>query len=166
MRGFLRHQEPKRATLDPAALVEGVVTLVGPELRSRGIRLETTVARQLPTVTGDPVHFQQILLNLFVNAMEAMETTPRDARVLSVEVTAAEGGALEIAVRDSGPGIPPGETPRIFEPFHTTKPAGLGMGLAISRALVEAHGGHLRLEANERGGATFVVSLPAGGASA
>ncbi len=166
MRSFLRRQEPKRSTLDPAPLVEGVLTLVGPELRARGIRLETTVARELPTVTGDPVHLQQVLLNLLVNAMEAMEKTPRDARDLSVVVRAAEGGALEIAVRDSGPGIPPGEMARIFEPFHTTKPAGLGMGLAISRALVEGHGGHLRLDANESGGATFVVSLPSGGVPA
>ncbi len=166
MRGFLKHQEPKRSTLDPTALVEGVVTLVGPELQARGIRLETTVARELPAVTGDPVQLQQVLLNLLVNAMEAMEKTPRDARVLSVEIRAGEGGDLEIAVRDSGPGIPPGETPRIFEPFHTTKPAGLGMGLAISRTLVEAHGGRLRLEASERGGATFVVSLPSEGVPA
>ena len=117
-------------------------------------------------MTGDSVHLQQVLLNLFVNAMEAMEKTPRDARALSVKVGAAEVGALEIAVSDSGPGIPPGESPRIFEPFHTTKPAGLGMGLAISRALVEGHGGRLRLEANEGGGATFVVSLPAEGVPA
>lgn len=166
MRGFLRRQEAKRSTLDPAALVEGVVTLVGPELRARGIRLETTVARELPSVTGDPVHLQQVLLNLLVNAMEAMEKTPRDARVLSVAVRAGETGTLEIAVGDSGPGVPAGEASRIFEPFHTTKPAGLGMGLAISRALVEAHGGHLRLEAKEKAGATFVVSLPAGDAPA
>jgi C4-dicarboxylate-specific signal transduction histidine kinase len=164
MRGFLRRREMNRVTLDPAALLEGVLALIGPDARARSVRLESTVARNLPAVTGDPVHLQQVLLNLLVNAMEAMETTPPDARVLSVAVRSADGRALEISVRDSGPGIPPGEESRIFEPFHTTKPAGLGMGLAICRTLVEAHGGQLRAEAGAGRGATFVVSIPAGGA--
>jgi signal transduction histidine kinase len=164
MRGLLRRRELNRVPLEPASLVDGVFRLLRPDARNRGVQLDAVVARDLPAVTGDPVHIQQVLLNLFVNAMDAMEDTPPDARVLSVDVRARNGTSLEIAVSDTGPGIPPEAMAHLFEPFHTTKRDGMGMGLAISRTLVEAHGGELWTEGAPGRGATFVVSLPAGGA--
>lgn len=165
LRNLLRRREPKRVALDAASLVDGALSLVRPDARARGVRIETTVARDLPAVTGDPVHLQQVLLNLFVNAMEAMESTTPDARLLCVDVRSPDPHTLEIAVRDTGPGIAPDAVATLFEPFRTTKREGMGMGLAISRTLVEAHGGSLRAEAGRGPGATFVVTLPAGEAA-
>lgn len=166
MRGLLRRRELNRVPLDLAALVDGVFSLIRPDARNRGVSLAAVVARDLPTVTGDPVHLQQVLLNLFVNAMEAMSATPSDAMLLSVEVRPGNGSSVEIVVSDTGPGIPAEAQARLFQPFQTTKREGMGMGLAICRTLVEAHGGQLRFEGSAGRGATFVVSLPAGGALA
>lgn len=166
MRAFLQRRELKRVPLDLAVLVDGVFRLVRPDARSRGVRLESVVARDLPPVTGDPVQLQQVLLNLFVNATEAMWNTPSDAMVLSVAVRPGSGPYVEIVVSDTGPGIAEEARPRLFEPFQTTKREGMGMGLSICRALVEAHGGQLVLEGGAGPGATFVLRLPAGEAPA
>jgi signal transduction histidine kinase len=160
MRGFLRRHELVRVPIDPAELVEGVLGLVRPDARRRDVRVELTVDRDLPPVAGDPVHLQQVLLNLFVNALDAMEAVPAETRVLEVRLRAADDGGLEIAVRDTGPGIPAAAMPRLFEPFFTTKAQGMGLGLAICRTLVEAHGGSLRAASGGGRGAVFVVHLP------
>jgi C4-dicarboxylate-specific signal transduction histidine kinase len=160
MRGFLRRHELTRVPIDPAELVEGVLGLVRPDARRRDVRVDLTVDRDLPPVAGDPVHLQQVLLNLFVNALDAMEAVPAESRLLEVRLRAADGGGLEVSVRDSGPGIPASAMPRLFEPFFTTKAQGMGMGLPICRTLVEAHGGSLRAANGDGRGAVFVVHLP------
>ncbi|MCL4807595.1 MAG: ATPase [Thermoanaerobaculia bacterium] len=160
MRGFLRRHELVRVPIDPAELVDGVLGLVRPDAWRRDVKVELTVDRDLPPVAGDPVHLQQVLLNLSVNALDAMEAVPAETRVLEVRLRAADGGGLEISVRDSGPGIPAAAMPRLFEPFFTTKAQGMGMGLAICRTLVEAHGGSLLAANGDGRGAVFVVRLP------
>ena len=157
MRDFLRRRHVHDVPLDADALVEGVLSLVRPDAREHGVRLEVNAARELPPVAGDPIHLQQVLLNLFMNAIDAMDASPAEARV-----RAAEGPRLEIAVADTGPGISAEALPKLFETFYTTKKEGMGMGLPISRSLVESHGGTLRVETACPRGATFVLSLPAG----
>jgi two-component system, LuxR family, sensor kinase FixL len=118
------------------------------------------LAANLPPVFGDLVQLQQVLLNLIVNAMDAVgESAPRNRRV---SVTAALNGSktVEIAVSDSGPGIPGDKLASIFDPFFTTKPNGMGMGLAISRTIIEAHNGQLWAENGKGGGALFRFTLP------
>jgi signal transduction histidine kinase len=160
MRRFLRRHELNRVPVEPVALVEGVLALVRPDAGRRGVAIELNAGRDLPKVTGDPVHLQQVLLNLIVNALDAMDAVPAGERALRVRLRRAEEDALEIAVLDTGPGIPPEARDRLFEPFFTTKEQGLGMGLPICRSLVEAHGGTLRDGSPDGRGAAFVVTLP------
>jgi C4-dicarboxylate-specific signal transduction histidine kinase len=112
-------------------------------------------------VEGDRVHLQQVLLNLVLNGMDAMADTPEDERWLTVSTALHESGRVEIVVRDSGKGIPPDRFPRLFETFFTTKKEGMGLGLSISRMIVEAHRGQIRAENIGGRGATFRVVLPA-----
>jgi signal transduction histidine kinase len=112
-------------------------------------------------VKGDRVQIQQVLLNLLLNAMDAMAYVPVEKRVALVSTAvAAEGGSVHLAVRDAGSGLQQGETDRIFEPFYTTKSSGMGMGLSIARSIVTAHGGRIWARNNTGAGATFTVSLP------
>jgi len=102
-----------------------------------------------------------VLLNLILNGMDAMAGTTGEARALTVRVTMKAPAWLEVAVSDGGTGLTPGESSQLFEPFYTTKPNGMGMGLAISRTIIEAHGGKIRAENNAGPGATFSFTLPA-----
>ncbi len=162
MRGLLKRRELKAEPVDVGKLVEDVVGLVRPDAQARGVEVELDLARDLPPVRGDDVHIQQVLLNLFVNAMDAMDGSPAGRKRLSVGTRASGPGAVEIAVGDTGPGIPGDDLPRLFEPFFTTKKGGMGMGLPICRTLVEAHGGTVEAESRPGGGALFRVRLPAG----
>ena len=109
---------------------------------------------------GDRVHLQQVLLNLTINAMEAMAKYPPEKRRLTVRTMVNGDNTVEMLVSDSGDGIAPDKLPRLFEPFFTTKPNGMGMGLSIARTIIEAHRGHIRAENNGSGGATFHIALP------
>ncbi len=120
------------------------------------------MALGLPPVTGDRVQLQQVVLNLIVNGFDAMGHVAADRRTLTLETSIGDAGTVQIAVRDSGVGLDSEHADRIFEPFYTTKSQGMGMGLAINRSIVEAHGGRLWATANEDGGATFAFTLPAG----
>jgi len=111
-------------------------------------------------VRGDRVHLQQVLLNLTINAMEAMAKYPPENRRLTVRTIVNGDSTVEVLVSDSGDGIAPDKLPRLFEPFFTTKPNGMGMGLSIARTIIEAHRGHIRAENNGSGGATFHIALP------
>jgi signal transduction histidine kinase len=106
------------------------------------------------------VHLQQVLLNLILNGMDAMNVTPKLERRLTVRASETKDGSLLVAVSDCGTGIAPEEIVRIFEPFFTTKPDGMGMGLAISRTIIQAHGGEISAANNALGGATFAFTLP------
>jgi signal transduction histidine kinase len=155
----------KRRTLamNPLALDEllkGVISLVHSDARARHVALDCVVAAGLPLVSGDRVHLSQVLLNLIINSMDAMQTSKPDSKRVVIEARSREQGKVEVAVTDSGPGVPPEVINKVFEPFYTTKSEGLGMGLPISRTIIEAHGGRLWAERSAEGtGATFRFTL-------
>jgi PAS domain S-box-containing protein len=161
LRALLTKRGINRQPVDLNELSSEVVLLVRTELRRRGIRVETEPGDDVPLVPGDKVHLQQVLLNLFLNGMDAMANVPGERR-LTVRTGVNGSGSVEIAVSDTGPGILPDRLPRLFEPFVSTKNEGMGLGLSIARSLVEAHGGRIWAENNADGGATFRFTLPTG----
>jgi len=160
MRGMLKRRSLDKRPVDVGELVRDVAALVHSDAAARHITLELTVADHLPPVLGDPVHLQQVLLNLIVNGMDALNGANLADR--RVNVTAALNGpkTIEIAVNDSGRGVPTDQLIHIFDPFFTTKPDGMGMGLPISRTIIEAHNGRLWVENKNEGGASFRFTLP------
>ena len=160
MRALMKRREAERRRLDLNLLAGEVVTLVRPDAEKRRVRLALETDPALPPVHGDRVQLQQVLLNLLLNAMDALDDNPPARRLVTVRARPV-GATVEVAVSDNGHGIPADKLLRVFEPFFTSKPNGLGMGLAISRSIIEAHGGRLWAENNEAGGATFTFTLPA-----
>jgi len=160
MRGLLKRHSLEKRTVEVGELIRDVVALVRADAVARGVKLDVEIQDDLPLVSADRVHLQQVLLNLIFNGMDALDKVGRqDPRV---RVTAQLDGAqlVEIAVSDDGHGIPADKLVHIFDPFFTTKPNGLGMGLPISRTIVEAHGGRILAENNNGGGAVFRFTLP------
>jgi PAS domain S-box-containing protein len=160
MRGLLKRQNLDKKLVEVGDLVGGVAVLVHSDAASRHIKLELAVADHLPLVLGDMVHLQQVLLNLMVNGMDALDGANGEDRRIRVSAALDGPKTVEIAVSDSGPGIPTDKLQHIFDPFFTTKPYGMGMGLAISRTIVEAHNGRLWAENQNGGGASFRFTLP------
>lgn len=160
MRALLKRQELQAVRLDVSGLVSDVVTLVHADAIARRVRVDVRVPPDLPPVRGDRVHLQQVLLNLVINAMDALDGANEEDR--RVTVTARPDGprVIELAVSDAGRGIPAEVLAHVFDPFFTTKPHGMGMGLPISRTIVETHGGRLWAENNHLAGATFRLTLP------
>jgi signal transduction histidine kinase len=124
--------------------------------------LQTELANDLPSILGDRVQLQQLILNLIMNAIEAMSEVKEGSRELLIRTGTAETDSLLVAVSDSGPGLPQANPARIFEAFYTTKSSGLGMGLSICRSIVDAHGGRLWAAPNQPHGAVFCMTLPSG----
>jgi signal transduction histidine kinase len=137
-----------------------VITLTRSEVLKHGVALQTELATSLPSVDGDRVQLQQVILNLIMNAAEAMSDLGAETRELLISTQTEAAGGVLVAVRDSGPGLDLASADRVFEAFYTTKSAGLGMGLAICRSIIEAHGGRLWASANQPRGAVFQFSLP------
>ena len=163
MRALLKRQTLDTARLDVAALVGDVAALVRIDAATRQVKLDVDVPADLPRVRGDRVQIQQVLLNLILNGMDALNGTRLEDRRVSVTARAnVDRGApsVEIAVGDAGHGIPADTLARIFDPFFTTKPHGMGIGLAVSRTIVEAHSGRLWAENRNAGGAAFRFTLP------
>jgi len=160
MRDFMKQRKIERHRLDLNLLVGDVVGLVRPNVEKCRVRVALETDPALPPVHGERVQLQQVLLNLLLNAMDALDGNRQERRLVTVR-TRPVGETVEVAVRDTGPGIPADKLLRVFEPFFTSKPNGLGMGLAISRDIIERHGGKLWAENNEAGGATFTIALPA-----
>jgi signal transduction histidine kinase len=160
LRGFVRKAEPRREAVDVNALVDEVVRLVAGEARESNVPIEVSLHPGLPEVHADGVQIEQVVMNLVRNALEAMHDNAADTSGLAIETRLADGAGIEVAVCDSGPGLR-GDPAEIFEPFQTTKPDGLGMGLAISRSIIEAHGGRLWVTTNSTRGVTFSFTLPA-----
>ena len=149
----------ERQALDINEVVGEIVTLVRGEARRRGVTLQAELGSSLPPIDADRVSLQQVMLNLMLNAMDAMDQLePRDRRL--VVSTRRQDDAVEVAVRDTGHGIPADRLPRLFDAFFTTKKEGLGLGLAIARSIVEAHGGRIWAEDHGGRGATFRLTLP------
>jgi signal transduction histidine kinase len=139
--------------------IEEIVTLTQAEARRKKVGILTELDANLPAVTGDRVHVQQVVMNLILNGIEAMSSVEDRGRDLVIRTQPSEGGRVQVAVQDSGIGFDPPSGERIFDAFYTTKPGGLGMGLSISRSIVETHGGRLWATANDGPGATFQFTL-------
>ena len=157
LRSLYKKEPPKREPLTINELIGEMVGLLRPQATRHAVSVRADLADSLPIVLGDSVQIQQVLMNLMLNGIEAMSDT---GGVLTVKSQPAENGQIKISVHDTGPGLPPGKAGQIFDAFFTTKPQGSGMGLAISKSIVESHGG--RIWANDNGGrgATFQFSLP------
>lgn len=160
MRALVKKGEPARKPLDFNELVEETVSLAKPELTRKKVSLKTELAPGLPLVPADRVQMQQVLLNLVVNAVDSLSAVTGRQRILCIRTEHPESDGVCVAVQDTGMGIKPEDLGRLFEPFYTTKPNGLGMGLAVSRSIVEAHGGRLWAAPNHGHGATFQFTLP------
>ena len=158
MRALLKRREFQWSELDLNALVEEVASLVRPDAERRRVKLGLDLAPTLFPIRGDRVQLQQVLLNLLLNAMDATTSNAPEDRHVSV-CTRCFDGQAEVAVTDAGHGIAPEILKHVFEPFFTTKANGMGLGLAISHNIIEAHRGHIRAENNPDGGATFRITL-------
>jgi PAS domain S-box-containing protein len=161
VRGLLRKRELLMLPLDLNEVAGEVGRLVAANASRHSVALETEVAPGLPAVRGDRVHLQQVLLNLLLNAIDAMTDTPPAERRIVVRTGRDGGRSVRVSISDRGPGVPPDKLPRIFDAFVTTKEHGLGLGLALARSIVEAHGGRIEAVNNPAGGATFSFVLPA-----
>lgn len=161
IRALAKESAPQRVPLNFRELVGEVLSLVAHEAQREHIILQTEPADDLPTVLGDRVQLQQVLLNLVMNGMEAMSGVEQRSLELTVSVDRGDHGEVVVAVTDRGTGIKPHELDRVFEAFHTTKSSSLGMGLAICQSIIEAHGGRLWAESNIGPGTTFKFTLPA-----
>jgi signal transduction histidine kinase len=159
IRAMATKAAPERVRLALNDLVSDSAALLARELAAHGIPLTLDLAADLPAVSADKVQIQQVLVNLIVNAMQAM-AQQSGAKTIAVRTRAADGGCA-VEVEDSGPGIPAAAAARVFDAFYSTKPAGMGMGLSICRSVVEAHGGRIALAAKSGAGALFRFTLPA-----
>jgi C4-dicarboxylate-specific signal transduction histidine kinase len=162
IRALTKRQVPRKEMLDINHKIAEVLKLTEHELLDHDVVLRTDLAGTLPRVAGDRVQVQQVLLNLILNAIEAMSAVDGRARELTIVSRHDGSNGVQVEVRDSGIGLDPQRAGQVFEAFYTTKIEGLGMGLSISRSIIEAHGGRLWAGANEPHGAVFAFSLPTG----
>ena len=160
IRALLKKSAPQKDLLHLNDTISEIMSLVGPELQAHEVAIHTHLSPDVPAVLGDRIQVQQVLLNLMMNAIEAMIITKEGPRELWVGAEKHDAQYVVVRVQDSGPGIAPQQQDRLFEAFYSTKPGGLGMGLAICRSIVEAHGGRLWATANEDRGAAFHFTLP------
>jgi two-component system, LuxR family, sensor kinase FixL len=162
LRALSRKADPAYGPVSLVDVVNDVALLVGRELQVHRATLTVNATSNPPPVQGDRVQLQQVVMNLFMNGLQAMDGGGDGPRRLAVDVgrSADEPGAVVLKVSDAGPGIEPGNLGRLFEAFFTTRQDGMGMGLSISRSIVEAHGGRIWATNREEGGARFHVSLP------
>ena len=151
---------PSAANLSRCGAILEVIALAQHELRQNDIALETRLADQLPFVHADRVQLQQVLLNLIVNAVHAMALVTDRGRMLTIVSNIQDRQLVHVEVRDTGPGVASHLADKLFEPFYTTKPEGLGIGLSICRTIIEAHAGQLSVEPNAPYGTVFRFSLP------
>ncbi|OSJ03674.1 MULTISPECIES: PAS domain-containing protein [Bradyrhizobium] len=161
IRDFSKKAPVRMESVQVNEAILDVMGLTHAAMSDNGVLANTQLAKELPRILGDRIQLQQVVLNLIMNAIEAMTELETGSRELSISTT-AEGDGVLVAIRDSGPGLPPAGFARIFEAFYTTKSSGLGMGLSICRSIVEAHGGRLWATPNEPHGAAFCMMLPIG----
>jgi C4-dicarboxylate-specific signal transduction histidine kinase len=158
--GALVKQAPARTDrLNINDVIREALAMAQPELQKNRVKLHNGLLSDLPVVLADRVQLQQVLLNLVGNGIEAMTGAGESARELAV-ISGGDAAGVFVEVRDSGPGLDQAQLERLFDPFYTTKPEGLGMGLTISRSIIEAHGGRLWAEPSQPSGAAFRFTLP------
>jgi C4-dicarboxylate-specific signal transduction histidine kinase len=160
IRALMKKAPPRKDRLEINGVILEIVEITRGEAMKYGISVLTELADHLPVVEADRVQLQQVLLNLIVNALDAMGAPNEGPRQLLISTGKGETSGVLVAVQDSGPGLEAAMLERVFESFYTTKPTGLGLGLSICRSITEAHGGRLWASTNQRRGATFQFTLP------
>lgn len=160
LRSLIRKEDSRHDWTDLNELAEDAVRLLAADMRNAGIAVQFALSDALPRVQADSIQIEQVLLNLLRNAMDAMANAAPGRRELCIATALVDQGLIELSVRDQGSGLPGGIGDKIFDPFVSTKPNGLGLGLSISRTIIEAHGGRLWATANRDGGATFSLRVP------
>jgi PAS domain S-box-containing protein len=160
IRALVKKEPPRKGQFDLNEAIRHVIALTRSEVLRQGVSLQTEFATSLPSVEGDRVQLQQVILNLIMNAIEAMSGINKGERELLISTETEASGGVVVGVCDSGLGLDPQSVDRLFEAFYTTKSSGMGMGLAICRSIIEAHGGRLWVSANEPRGAVFQFTLP------
>ena len=160
LRTMVKKHESETTRIEVGQLVADTLKLVEMESRSANIRFESVISRDLPPIFVDGVQIQQVVLNLIRNAIEAIEEAGIATSLIKIGVSGTAENEIAVSVTDYGPGIGPDDAKHIFEPFYSTKGGGLGVGLSISRAIIEAHGGHISLAPNVDSGCVFQFTLP------
>ena len=163
IRALIKKAPPRKDAFSINEAILEVVGLTRGEVVKNNISVQTQLAEGLPRIHGDKVQLQQVILNLILNAVEAMSSVPEDSRKLLISARKDVGGVV-VVVQDSGPGLSPESVDRLFDAFYTTKAGGMGMGLSICRSIVEAHGGQIWASRDVGPGATFQLTLPLAGA--
>ena len=165
VRGFVRKRDPQVSKVSVNGLIEDVALLSKMEIERRHAAVIFDLAPDLPTIVGDPIQIEQVMLNLVRNSLEAMDEVPELNGNQQVWIKTERHGddRIQVSVQDRGKGVGGNDLEKIFEPFFTTKLEGLGMGLAISRSIIQAHGGRLWASANQDQGCTFHFTLPTRG---
>jgi PAS domain S-box-containing protein len=159
IRALIKKSPAPKESVDVNKAILDVLTITRSELLKHGISLQTELAAALPCVDGNRVQLQQVVLNLILNAVEAMSSLEERTRKLAISTSTDASNAIVVAVRDNGPGLDPAMASQLFQPFVTTKPEGIGMGLAICDTIIRAHGGRLSAGANDPRGALFQFTL-------
>jgi C4-dicarboxylate-specific signal transduction histidine kinase len=160
IRDHFKKAPPRKDRFDLNEAINEVIALAGSAITTNGVSVRIRLAEVLPPVQGDRVQLQQVILNLILNAVEAMSTVEAGPRELLISTEQTRTGGVLVAVRDSGPGIDPDHLDRVFQAFYTTKSNGVGMGLAISHGIIQSHGGQLSAHGNAPRGAIFKFELP------
>jgi C4-dicarboxylate-specific signal transduction histidine kinase len=161
IRALVKKESPLDTRFNINDAINDLIGLTRSEVAEKGVTVRLRLAEGLSAVQGDRVQLQQVVLNLILNAVEAMSSVDYVRRELSISTDPSGADNILVAVRDSGPGIDPEHLDRVFDSFYTTKPNGMGLGLSICRSIVDAHGGRLWADANEPRGAVFQFTLPA-----
>ena len=161
MRALMQKASPRLDSVDMNEALQEVIELTRGEALKNGVSVESQLAKGLPIIACDRVQLQQVVLNLILNALQAMGAVSEGARQVIITTRQIELNDLYVGVQDTGPGLSPETLSRVFEPFYTTKPNGMGMGLTICRSIVEAHGGRLWVSACQPRGALFQFAIPA-----
>ena len=159
LRDLVKRGAPRASSTDINEVVHNVVSLIAGELKHLDIALELDLAQDLPAATADPIQIEQVLVNLMQNAIEAMRSNTRRPPKLSVHTACLEPDMVSVTVSDSGPGLDDETLGRVFDPFFSTKPDGMGIGLAISQSIMKAHGGDISVERNMTDGLSFSCTL-------
>jgi C4-dicarboxylate-specific signal transduction histidine kinase len=160
IRDHIKKSPSRRECVDLKNAIDDVIVMVRNVLVRNEVSVHTAVSDAVAAVQADRIQLQQVLMNLILNAVEAMSSTTEGPRELSISADVRDSGAVLVSVRDSGPGIDPEHLDRLFKPFFTTKATGIGMGLSICRSIIDAHGGRLWAEPNSPRGSVFHFSLP------